>query len=89
MKIIERRTNMPEEGETFNEVNAAYELALNIMNKEIPKKVEIKDWSPSYCPRCGKELSSFKGDGYYTHPTFMERCPNVDCAQRLKWPENH
>lgn len=86
--IIARKTSIPEEGETFDDISTAYDVAIDIMEKEIPRKVEIKDWSPAYCPRCGKSLSTFHGDGYYTHPTFLERCTNTDCAQRLKWPNN-
>lgn len=49
-----------------------------------PKPVKIEDWSPSHCPTCGTELSTHHGDGYFTHPTFMEHCPH--CQQALKWP---
>lgn len=49
--------------------------------------LEIKEWSPAICPSCGYELSESVGDGYYRHPTFLERCPNPDCGQRLKWEE--
>lgn len=65
----------------------AYELALEALEKQEAKKVEIKEWSPAICPSCGYELSESVGDGYYRHPTFLERCPNPDCGQRLKWEE--
>lgn len=54
-------------------------------DKDEPKQVIIKQWSPAYCPTCNKELSTSEGDGYYSHPDFLERCPNMDCCQRLKW----
>ena len=63
----------------------AIDMAIKTLKKEIPKKVIIKAWNPAYCPTCGKELSESEGDGYYRHPTFMERCPNIECAQRLEW----
>ncbi|MFR0666417.1 MAG: hypothetical protein ACLSIF_06765 [Faecalimonas umbilicata] len=62
-------------------------LAIEALEKQLPKKVKIKTWCPSYCPNCGYELSEDLGDGYYRHPTFLERCPNPDCGQRLDWPE--
>lgn len=86
--IISRKSSIPEDGESFDEISEAYDVAIDVMSREIPKMVTIKDWSPAYCPKCGKELSEHKGDGWYVHPTFLERCPNVDCIQRLEWPDN-
>ena len=63
----------------------AIEMAAEVMNKQIPKLIELKPWSPARCPTCGHVLSESQGDGYYSHPTFLERCPNVECSQRLKW----
>ncbi len=65
----------------------AYLDAVRALEKQLPKKVEIKEWSPSVCPSCGQELSESVGDGYYKHPKFLERCPNPDCGQRLDWSE--
>lgn len=61
--------------------------AIEALEKQLPKKVIIKGWCPSYCPSCGYELSEDLGDGYYRHPTFIERCPNPDCGQKLDWSE--
>lgn len=63
------------------------EEVCRLRERDIPKKVEIKEWSPSVCPCCGGKLSESIGDGYYKHPTFLERCPNIDCGQRLDWSE--
>ena len=60
---------------------------LEALEKQLPKKVEIEAWSPSYCPSCGYELSEDLGDGYYKHPKIIKRCPNPDCAQLLDWSE--
>lgn len=65
----------------------AYQDAVEALEKQVLKKVEIREWSPSVCPSCGHELSVSVGDGYYKHPTFLERCPNPDCGQRLDWSE--
>lgn len=62
-------------------------IAIEALEKQLPRKVEIKEWSPSVCPCCGYELSESVEDGFYKHPTFLERCPNPDCGQRLEWGE--
>lgn len=62
-------------------------IAIEALEKQLPRKVEIKEWSPSVCPCCGYELSESVGDGFYKHPTFLERCPNPDCGQKLDWSE--
>lgn len=49
-----------------------------------PKTVKVPEWAPSCCPTCGIELSEHHGDGYFTHPTFLEHCPN--CHQAIQWP---
>ena len=62
-------------------------IAIEALEKQLPKKVIIEDWCPSYCPSCGYELSEDLGDGFYRHPTFTKRCPNPDCGQKLDWSE--
>lgn len=54
-------------------------------DKETPTMVHTKPWSPDRCPHCGTSLSTHTGDGYYTHPTFLTRCPS--CNQALLWPK--
>ena len=56
------------------------------VEKQKPKKIIIRDWSPTKCPTCSHELSTSLGDGYYKHPTFLERCPN--CGQAISWEES-
>jgi len=63
----------------------SHRLAIQALEKQAPKKVKIKAWSPSVCPTCGILLSESAKDGYYKHPTFLQRCPNIECAQRLDW----
>ena len=56
------------------------------VDKQKQKKIIIKDWNPTKCPTCNYELSASLGDGYYKHPTFLERCPN--CGQAIRWEES-
>lgn len=56
---------------------------LDLREREIPKKVIASQWNPDKCPNCHAELSESLGDGYYSHPTFLERCPK--CLQKLDW----
>lgn len=51
--------------------------------RETAKEVVSSNWMPDKCPSCGHELSESLGDGYYSHPTFLERCP--ECLQKIKW----
>lgn len=74
---------------SYKEIVAMYKTAIEALEKQLPKKVEVKEWSPARCPSCGTELSEFLGDGYYRHPTFLKRCPNIDCGQLLDWSEEH
>lgn len=53
--------------------------------RETPKKVIVSAWNSDKCPCCHAELSESLGDGYYSHPTFLERCPK--CLQKLVWDE--
>lgn len=53
------------------------------VEKQKPKKIIIRNWNPTYCPTCGHELSTSLGDGYYKHPTFLERCH--ECGQAISW----
>ena len=56
------------------------------VEKQKAKKIIIREWNPTKCPTCSHELSTSLGDGYYKHPTFLERCPN--CGQAISWEES-
>ena len=56
------------------------------VEKQKTKRIIIRNWSPTRCPTCGHELSTSLGDGYYKHPTFLERCP--ECGQVISWKES-
>lgn len=53
--------------------------------RETAKEVISSNWMPDKCPSCGHELSESLGDGYYSHPTFLERCQ--ECLQKIKWDD--
>ena len=62
--------------------------AIEMLEKQIPKKVVIKPWSPAKCPTCGDELSESLGGGYYKHYRHLDFCHNKECLQKLDWGEN-
>ena len=62
----------------------AYELAVNALEKQIPKTLKIEKWNPALCPSCNNELSEHLGDGYYKHYYGLKVC---ECGQKLKWEE--
>jgi hypothetical protein len=67
---------------SWGDLSEAFKLAIESMEKQIPKKPKIESWSPALCPACGEELSESIGDGYYKHWYNKEIC---DCGQKLKW----
>lgn len=56
--------------------------AIEALEKQIPQKPIIREWSPAKCPCCRAELSESLGDGYYKHWTSKKVC---DCGQKLDW----
>lgn len=59
------------------------ENILSALEMQIPKVVEVREWSPAHCPNCKYELSEHHGDGYYTYPEHLDMCP--ECGQKIKW----
>lgn len=64
-------------------LDEAVRMAIDALEKQIPKKVIIKNWMPALCPSCGARLSTHVEDGYYENPYGMKYCP--ECRQRLLW----
>ena len=62
----------------------ANEMAMQALEKQIPKKVKIEQWIYTKCD-CGYEFSRHHGDGYYSIPleNKTKYCPN--CGQKLDW----
>lgn len=86
-RTLEALPDSARKSSIYNNEIVALETAIEALEKQLPKKVEIEAWCPSYCPSCGNELSEDLRDGYYKHPNFIKRCPNSDCAQLLDWSE--
>ena len=74
-----------EEIQQYREIGTVKECR-EAVEKQNPKKIIIRNWRSTFCPTCGHELSTSLGDGYYKHPTFLERCPN--CGQLIQWEES-
>ena len=95
IELIQYQINIQEQCKNISHANIEaidyeikkYNIAIEALEKQLPKKVEIESWCPAYCPSCGRELSEDLGDGYYRYPKFLKRCPNPDCGQRLDWSE--
>ena len=64
----------------------ANEMAIQALEKQIPKKVKIEQWIYTKCD-CGFEFSKHHGDGYYSIPieNKTKYCPN--CGQKLDFGE--
>ena len=56
------------------------------VEKQKVKTVNVREWSPSFCPTCKYELSHHVGDGFYKNPTFLKRCPK--CGQAIQWNDD-
>lgn len=74
-----------EELEQYRSIGTVEECR-KAVEKQKAKKIIIRNWNPTRCPTCDYELSTSLGDGYYKHPTFLERCPN--CGQEICWEES-
>ena len=85
--IKETRFNMSTIGlsdKAAKRVVEARDMAINELEKQIPKKVKIEQWIYTKCD-CGYEFSKHHGDGYYSIPleNKTKYCPN--CGQKLNW----
>nr|DAS78455.1 MAG TPA: hydrogenase/urease nickel incorporation protein [Caudoviricetes sp.] len=78
--IIRRKTSIPENGEIFEIIEKAYDMAVEALEKQIPKapiqnrKERIRYTSACSCPNCGR---GFAGTG------IADYC--YHCGQALKW----
>jgi len=61
----------------------AYKLAIEALEKQLPKKPLTESYMPTLCPTCEEELSENLGDGYYKISYYLTRCP--ECGQLLDW----
>lgn len=75
--VLDERTR-----EIYEHQLSASRLAIDALEKQIPKRPIIKAWGAASCPCCGVHLSESLGDGYYKHWTSLKFC---DCGQKLVW----
>lgn len=70
----------------WGKAHEAFEVAIEALEKQIPKKVVENRWIYTRCD-CGHEFSIHHGDGYYSIPYKQKTnyCP--DCGQKLDWGE--
>ena len=64
------------------EMQEALNMAIILLEKQIPKNPIIESWEPARCPSCDEALSESMGDGYYRHNYNLNMC---ECGQKLKW----
>ena len=79
LAILKRKSSIPIEGETFDEISEAYDIAIESLEKQIPKKPEevlgITGKKTFECMECGELIE----EGIY----MFEYCPW--CGKKLKW----
>lgn len=76
IKIIRRKTSIPENGETFEGIEKAYDMAVEALEKQIPK-APIRGYISAYfCPCCVREFAGTGIADYCYH-----------CGQALKWDD--
>ena len=71
---------------TTGEHIKSIEIAIQALEKQIPKKVRKEQWIDSKCT-CGYVFSKHHGDGYYSIPleNKTKYCPN--CGQKIDFGE--
>lgn len=81
-EAIEMAISAMKEVRKYREIGTVEECR-EAVEKQKPKIIRIKNWSPSNCPTCDYELSTHIEDGYYKHPIFLKMCP--ECGQAIQW----
>jgi len=76
-----RRRGLTDE-ETENKAMEAVSLAMERLERLIPKCPDIKNGWPALCPNCKKPLADYEGAGIYMHWVNRGAC---DCGQRIGW----
>lgn len=75
IEIISRKSSIPNEGESFEDIEKAYDMAVKALMKQMPRKpVNISNFLYT-CPTCGLISSG----STYCH----------SCGQALDWGENN
>ncbi len=66
----------------FSRLREAVNVALQALEKQIPKKPIEQCCYSVLCSSCGDELIVDVGNGYYDNWYYKEVC---DCGQRIEW----
>ena len=78
IEIISRKSSIPNDGETFEDIEKAYDMAIEALVKQIPRKpldVTMEyDGDYGKCPCCNRTVGDF-------HES--KQCRN--CGQMLDW----
>ena len=67
---------------TFGQQKEAFSVAINVLEKQIPKKV-VEDKNIYLCPNCGANVETDCGDDMLDYR--LNYCDN--CGQKLDWSE--
>lgn len=76
-------------GGCYNDKLSAIDMAINVLEKQIPKKIKEEKWIDTKCS-CGRILSIHHGDGYYEVPYDVKKqkyC--MKCGQALDWSKDN
>lgn len=78
IEIISRKSSIPDNGETFEDIETAYDMAIAALLKQTPRKpLDISfeyDGDYGKCPCCGRTVGDFHEP---------KSCRN--CGQMLDW----
>lgn len=80
IKILERKTTIPSDDYSWEEIENAINLAILELGKQIPKQLIKEKWCPNLCPTCKADLGGECDDGYYENP-YYEYCPH--CGKKI------
>ena len=61
----------------------AIDIAIDAVERRMPKTPIIEPYEPAYCPNCDSILSESLGDDYFRHYKHLDMCPN--CGQAIDW----
>jgi len=91
IEIINRKTSIPEQGESFDDIVEAFDMAAEVLKRQIPKKMDASsflgprkgdNYTDYYCPSCkSKIVSVVNGDLVGGQKSAF--CP--DCGRALDW----
>ena len=78
IEIISRKSSIPNDGESFEDIEKAYDMAIEALEKQVPKKplniTAEHDGDYGECPCCGMPVNDFSE---------INICGS--CGQALDW----